>query len=70
MLAVGALVLPISACEGFGTDFAHLPQNAPVVLPVMISQDGRVITGRAAEPCGQQAPDEIAQRPLLGDPAT
>jgi hypothetical protein len=55
-LAAGVLVLAVSAC-GFPQEFPAPPRNAPVVLPVKISPDGRIITVRAAEPCGH--------RPLL-----
>jgi len=56
-LVVGVLVLAVSACGGGATNSPAPPRNAPVVLPVMISSDGRVITVRAAKPCGH--------RPLL-----
>lgn len=56
-LAAGTLVLAVSACGGSGSEFPAPPRNAPIVLPVMISPNGRVITVRAAEPCGH--------RPLL-----
>jgi hypothetical protein len=50
-------VLAVSACGGHGADFPAPPRNPPIVLPVMINPDGRVITVRAAKPCGH--------RPLL-----
>jgi len=48
-------MLAVSAC-GY-QEFPAPPRNAPVVLPVTVSPDGRVITVRAAKPCGH--------RPLL-----
>ncbi len=57
-LAAGVLVLAVSACGvGFPPDFPAPPRNAPIVLPVKVSPDGRIITVRAAKPCGH--------RPLL-----
>ena len=58
-LAAGALVLAVPACGfmGSGSGFPAPPRNPPVVSPVTLSTDGRVITVRAAKPCGQ--------RPLL-----
>ena len=56
-LVAVALVLGASACQSVGPEFPAPPRNALVVLPVMLSPDGRVITVRAAKPCGH--------RPLL-----
>jgi hypothetical protein len=50
-------MLAVSACGGYGAGFPVPPRNPPVVSPVTISPDGRVITVRAAKPCGH--------RPLL-----
>lgn len=55
-LAAGVLLLAASACE-VSNEFPAPPRNAPIVLPVMVSAGGRVITVRAAKPCGH--------RPLL-----
>lgn len=58
LLAAGVLPLAVSACGvGFPPDFPAPPRNAPIVLPVKVSPGGRVITVRAAKPCGH--------RPLL-----
>jgi hypothetical protein len=49
-------MLAVSACA-IGSEFPPPPRYPPVVLPVTVSSDGRVITVRAAKPCGH--------RPLL-----
>lgn len=56
-MAAGVVALTISSCGGNGTEFPAPPRNAPIVLPVVVSRNGRVITVRAAKPCGH--------RPLL-----
>jgi hypothetical protein len=56
-LAAGVVVLSVAACRGYGPDFPAPPRNAPIVSPVKVRADGRVITVRAAKPCGH--------RPLL-----
>ena len=53
-LVVGVIMLAVSACS---ENFPAPPPNPPIVLPVTVSADGRVITVRAAKPCGH--------RPLL-----
>jgi hypothetical protein len=52
---LGILMFAVSAC-GF-KEFPAPPRNPHIVLPVAVSPDGRVITVRAAKPCGH--------RPLL-----
>jgi hypothetical protein len=58
-LVAGFLTLAIWAyfLAGPGQSFPPPPRNPPIVLPVTISPDGKVITVRAAKPCGH--------RPLL-----
>lgn len=51
-LAAGSLVLAVSACGNM--DLPAPARNPPIVLPVMINQNGRVITVRAAKPCGHR----------------
>jgi hypothetical protein len=55
-LVAGALMLAVSGCEASMEPPAP-PRNPQIVLPVTVSPDGRVITVRAAKPCGH--------RPLL-----
>jgi hypothetical protein len=50
-LVAGVLMLAVSACQVSNEPPAP-PRNARVVLPVKVSPDGRVITVRAAKPCG------------------
>ena len=54
-LVAGLLMLVLSACTV--EEFPAPPRNPHIVLPVTVSPDGRIITVRAAKPCGQ--------RPLL-----
>jgi hypothetical protein len=58
-LVAGVLMLAVSACGAYGPPgFLPPPPRNPLVRsPVTISPDGRVITVRAAKPCGH--------RPLL-----
>ena len=51
-------MLAFSGCGGMS--FPAPPRNPPVVSPVMISRDGRVITVRAAMACGHR-PQLIAR---------
>jgi hypothetical protein len=55
-LVAGALMLVVSACD-VSEQFPAPPRNPHIVLPVTVSSNGRVITVRAAKPCGH--------RPLL-----
>jgi len=56
-LVAGVLMLAVSAC---GENFPSPPRKPPIVSPVMISPDGRVITVRAARVCGHR-PQLIAR---------
>ena len=55
--AAAAIILTASACGNDNSGFPPPPRNPPVVSPVLLSQDGRIITVRAARACGH--------RPLL-----
>jgi hypothetical protein len=52
-LVAGALMLAVSACD-VSEQFPAPPRNPHIVLPVTVSSDGRVITVRAAKPCGHR----------------
>ncbi|HEX2322154.1 MAG TPA: hypothetical protein VHJ18_24500 [Streptosporangiaceae bacterium] len=56
LLIAGLLMIAVPACD-VSEQFSAPPRNQAIVLPVMVSPDGRVITVRAAKPCGH--------RPLL-----
>src|SRR5262249_20803433 len=53
LLVAGILMLAVSACA-FGSEFPPPPPYPPCVLPVTVSSDGRIITVRAAKPCGHR----------------
>jgi len=55
--AAAAVILTASACGNDNSGFPPPPRNPPVVSPVLLSQDGRIITVRASKACGH--------RPLL-----
>lgn len=59
ILPLAVLMVAVSSCGVMDGDsgFPPPPRNPPVGAPVTISPDGRVITVRAAKPCGH--------RPLL-----
>jgi hypothetical protein len=52
-LVVGVVMLAISACAA-SQEFPAPPLHPRVVSPVTLSQSGRVITVRAAKPCGHR----------------
>jgi hypothetical protein len=52
--ATAALILTASACSNYNNGFPPPPRNPPVVSPALLSQDGRVITVRAARACGHR----------------
>ena len=55
--AAAAVILAASVCGNNNSGFPPPPRNPPVVSPVLLSQDGRIITVRASRACGH--------RPLL-----